>query len=350
MDTPLRVVVSGIEQAIARGEVDAAVLAVVVSGQQVLEWYGGEAAPGLAAGPDVLWPLAALSKVYVAATVMALVERGVLTLGTRVASLLEEFDGGERQAITVGQLLTHTSGLPYEAPDMETLLRQRVALDELLDAAFREPLDFPPGTRIGYSDLGYGLLGLVAEQATGRSFPALVRELVLEPAGLYETWFTLPDSEAVLRRLARVRGGLGEGQPWAMYGATYGLRLGHPAWGVVATLPDLVRFCTVFTPYAIGRVLSRWTVAAMTNRQTPAALGLPGWGYGFEVGGGFFGEVDLFSPRCFGHTGATGCAAWYDPAYDLLVVFVSNRHASAGRERFFQRIASVLNGVVAAVT
>ncbi len=345
----LSAVTSRIASFIGSGELDGAGLAVVHGGRRVLEWYGGEAAPALPAGPGVLWPLASVSKLYTAATILALVERGILTLGTTVASILPEFDEDERRTITVRHLLTHTSGIPYEPADMELLLQQQLPLDEVIEAAFTEPLDFAPGSRIGYSDLGYALLGVLAERVTGRPFPELMREFVLLPAGLHETHFPLRCDEHE-GRLARVVGGLGDGLPWAMYGARYGLRLAHPAWGVVATLPDVVQFLLHFTPHAPGRLLARATVAAMTSRQTPETLGVPGWGLGFEVGGGYFGEVDLFSPSCFGHTGATGCAAWYDPAYDLAVVFVSNRHLNLGRERFLQRIASVLNGVVAAVT
>lgn len=334
---------------IERGEFDGAGLAVVSGGQLALEWYGGEAAPGLPAGPRVLWPLASVSKVYTAATVLALVERGFLSLDSKVASFLPEFDSEDRRAITVRHLLTHTSGLPYEPLDMESLLRQALPLDELIEAAFTEPLVFPPGSQIGYSDLGYAVLGVLAERVTGQDFPELVRVSVLEPAGLKDTFFPLRGMSEV-GRIARVVGMLGEGTRWAMYGPEYGLRLAHPAWGVMASLPDLVRFFLFFTPHAPGRLLSRATVAAMTRRQTAESLGLPGWGLGFEVGGGYFGEVDLFSPAAFGHTGATGCAVWYDPAYDLLVAFVSNRHLNTGRERFILRVAAVLNGVVAVVT
>lgn len=269
---------------IERGEFDGAGLAVVSGGQLALEWYGGEAAPGLPAGPRVLWPLASVSKVYTAATVLALVERGFLSLDSKVASFLPEFDSEDRRAITVRHLLTHTSGLPYEPLDMESLLRQALPLDELIEAAFTEPLVFPPGSQIGYSDLGYAVLGVLAERVTGQDFPELVRVSVLEPAGLKDTFFPLRGMSEV-GRIARVVGMLGEGTRWAMYGPEYGLRLAHPAWGVMASLPDLVRFFLFFTPHAPGRLLSRATVAAMTRRQTAESLGLPGWGLGFEVGG-----------------------------------------------------------------
>lgn len=341
-------VVSRVRRFIERGEVSGVGLMVVHRDQVLLEWYGGSAAPGLAAGPTVLWPLAAVSKLYTAATVMALVERGILTLDLPLQFWLPEFEGDGRERVTIRHLLSHSSGVLYEPSNMETLLEQQLPLDELVEAAFTEPLLFPPGSGVAYSDLGYALLGLVAERATGESLARLMQELIFEPAILQESFFPLPANQA--ERLASVVGGLGEGTAWAMYGAAYGLRLAHPAWGVVATLRDAVRFLLHFTERAPGRLLSRATIAAMTTKQTGDAQGAAGWGLGWEVGGGFFGEATLFSPRSFGHTGATGCALWHDPTYELTFGLVSNHHLNLGRERFLFRMASILDGVIAAVT
>ncbi|GBD16514.1 Esterase EstB [bacterium HR26] len=343
---------SGATERIARfieaGEISGAGLAVALGGQLVLEWYGGEAAPSLPAGPETLWPLASITKLYTAATIMALVERGVLTLGTPVRAVLPEFDGDGREAVTIHHLLTHTSGLLYEPEDMETLLRQQLPLDELVEAAFSEPLQFQPGTQVSYSDLGYAIAGMAAEEAAGRPFPALVRELVLEPAGLRETYFPLPPDEA--GRLARVTGALAEGTPGHMYGPGYGLRLAHPAWGVVASLPDLLRFGLLFTPHAPVRILSRAAIRAMTSNQVGLAADGGIWGIGFELAGGHFGEGDLLSPASFGHSGATGCTVWVEPEADLVLAYVSNRHLNAGREAFVRRLATVINMVLAALT
>lgn len=344
----LRAVTERIERFIESGEIGGAGLAVVLGGRPLLEWYGGEAAPGLPAGPETLWPLASITKLYTATTIMALVERGVLTLGTPVRAVLPEFDGDGREAVTIRHLLTHTSGLLYEPEDMEALLRQQLPLDELVEAAFSQPLQFQPGTQVSYSDLGYAVAGLVAEEAAGRPFPALVRELLLEPVGLRETYFPLPPDEA--GRLAQVTGALAEGTPGHMYGPGYGLRLAHPAWGIVASLPDLLRFALLFTPHAPARILSQAAIRAMTSNQVGPAADGGIWGIGFELAGGRFGEGDLLSPASFGHSGATGCTVWVEPEADLVLAYVSNRHLNAGREAFVRRLATVVNMVLAAVT
>ncbi|HLZ08386.1 MAG TPA: serine hydrolase domain-containing protein, partial [Chloroflexota bacterium] len=95
-----------IDRFIRDGEIDGGALAVAVDGGLVAEAYFGEAAPGIPADAETLWPLASISKLYTAAAVMALVERGDVTLGTAVRDVLPLFDGGGRQTVTVRHLLT----------------------------------------------------------------------------------------------------------------------------------------------------------------------------------------------------------------------------------------------------
>src|SRR5580700_8946472 len=82
-----------------------AALVVFKNGQKILEYYAGEAAPGLASGPDVLWPIASISKVYTAAMIMRLVEEGVLTLNLPVCEILPTF----WSEVRLRHLLTHTA-------------------------------------------------------------------------------------------------------------------------------------------------------------------------------------------------------------------------------------------------
>src|SRR5215216_4664450 len=128
-----------VERLVADGDVEGAALAVALHGEPLGEWYAGEAAPGLPSGPDVLWPLASISKLYTAAAVMALVEDGLLTLSLPVHRVLPAFTGDGREAVTLRHLLTHSSGLIYESPRMEALLVERPALDAIVDEAYGHP-------------------------------------------------------------------------------------------------------------------------------------------------------------------------------------------------------------------
>ena len=347
-----------LDQFVRAGEVDGAAVAIAWQGRPLLEYAAGAAAPGRAAAADTLWPLASISKSYTASTVMALVERGVLTLDTLVCSVLPAFAGDGRERVTLRHLLTHTSGLVYESPEMEQRLRDRIPLDALVDEAQSYPLLFPPGARVSYSDYGYALAGRMAAAAAGQPFPRLVHDLLLRPAGLDDTFFPPPSGERA--RLAHVVGSQAYGTEGAMYNSAYALDLAHPAFGVVATVGDLLRFGLLFAPGAGGGVLARATASQMISDQNPGHV--PGsaydgdsparfaWGLGFFLKGRAGFGPDLASPACFGHDGASGCGLWVDPLHEVAVAFVSNRHVNTGRAAFRRRITAVGNAALAALT
>jgi CubicO group peptidase (beta-lactamase class C family) len=338
------------------GETQGAAIAVAVNGEPVAEHVVGWAREGTPATSQTLWPLASISKVYTAATVMALVERGVLTLGTTVRGVLPAFDGDGRERITVRHLLTHTSGLIYESPAMEQHLLAQTPLDALVDEVDRHPLLFPPGTALSYSDLGFAVLGQIATVATGTPFPDLVRRLVIEPGGLRETFMPPPPEED--DRLAYVSGAAAEGTAGAMHNSRYARDLAHPAFGAVATVGDLLRFGLLFGRRG-GRILSEATVRTMTTDQTdghvPAFAGDPTtgaphpWGLGLMLKGRL-AYPELLSPAAFGHDGATGCALWIDPTHGVAIAFASNRHYGADPTGFEVRLNRILNVAVACLT
>src|SRR5215218_11120 len=122
--------------------VHGAAVAVESRGALVLEHYEGIASPGNPAGPETLWPLASITKLYTATTIMRLIEQGELTLGMRVGSELTRLDGSGKEEITLRQLLTHTSGIIYESPDMAQLMADQASLGEIVDEVYERPLRF----------------------------------------------------------------------------------------------------------------------------------------------------------------------------------------------------------------
>lgn len=347
-----------IEAFISNGEIRGAALAVASGGDQIIDWQAGEAREGNAATSTTLWPLASISKLYTAVAVMALVERGELSLSTTVNSVLPEFDGDGREAVTLRHLLTHTSGLIYESPQMEERLKQQQSIDDMLLEAFTHPLMFQPGTKLSYADYNYLLAGRVASVVSGATFPDLVQNLVLEPGGLRDTFMPPPASEYA--RLAVVDGPLAEGTAGAMYNSPYALDLAHPAFGTVSTASDLMRFGLLFAPHGKRRILSEAGVRVMTTDQAGGAVsidtgflggGVPRpWGAGFMIKGQGGLGADLLSPSSFGHGGASGCALWVDPVAGVTIAFVSNTHASRSRPKFVERVSRTINCVLAEVT
>jgi D-alanyl-D-alanine carboxypeptidase len=131
--------------------------------------------------------IASISKILTATVVLQLVEDGELKLDQPVAQQLADYVGVRVRdpgvaAITVRQLLSHTSGLStYDS------LFFGAGADSCPTAAqvgLTGTLVAPPGTRYVYSNLGFCLLGLLIEQVTGRPYDVEVKERLLDPLGI----------------------------------------------------------------------------------------------------------------------------------------------------------------------
>ena len=134
--------------------------------------------------------LASVSKQFTAMAIMMLAERGKLAYTDPLTKFFPEFPAYASK-ITVRHLLHHTSGLP----DYMAVFRQRPAgigeeptAREAIKmlAQIAEPR-FAPGDKWEYSNSGYVVLGQIAEQASGMSFPAFMKAHVFDPLGMTST-------------------------------------------------------------------------------------------------------------------------------------------------------------------
>lgn len=352
---------SSLERHIREGGFAGGGIVVLKDGETVIQHHAGDAASGLLSSSRVLWPVASISKVYTAAAIMRLVEDGVLTLNTPVHLVLPNFVGADREEMRLRHLLTHTAGFIYESPQVVARLKAKTPMAELVEEALHTSLLFRPGTQLRYADYNYLIAGHVAEVVTGKPLSELVRTLVLEPAGLSQTF--MPPKYEDDGRLANIRGVLAEGTDGAMYNSRYARDLAHPAFGVWATTADLARFGSMFMPGG-PRFLSEAAVRTMTTDQTgyvvgehPSMKGYPAdaripWAIGFALQTnrvpGLYSDLASFST--FGHGGASGCELICDPAGGLVIAITTNTHLAAGREPWYRRIQSIVNPVFAEFT
>lgn len=134
--------------------------------------------------PATNFRLASVSKQFTAAAVLLLVDRGKIKLDDKLSKFFPGFPK-YGDAITVKQLLTHTSGLPhYEdlIPKGTTLqLTDLDVLHLLMDT--KESL-FPPGEKFEYSNSGYTLLGLIVETAAQQPFHDFLASEIFKPLGM----------------------------------------------------------------------------------------------------------------------------------------------------------------------
>lgn len=137
------------------------------------------------------------TKTFVATVVLQLVGEGLVQLDAPVEVHLPGLlrgEGIDGSAITVRQLLQHTSGLP----EFTGLLGEELTPDdldrfyephELLTLALSQPATFPPGTSWSYSNTNYVVAGLLVQQVTGRPLEEVVTRRVIEPLHLAGTYW-----------------------------------------------------------------------------------------------------------------------------------------------------------------
>jgi len=301
--------------------------------------------------PSTVYDCASLTKVVVTATVLArLMQDGALQPGTSVRTILPAFasDRGS-PPITVGQLLTHTSGLPAGVPPRPSWNGPEAALAL---AATRTPTH-PPGTFFRYSDVNFILLGQIAQRLTGQALDALAHEWIFRPLGMRDSGFRpLADpqvwAKVPLERIAPTEweGEIGAAPDARPAGAALlrgqvhdptARRMGGVAGhaGLFSTAADLARFARMVLQGGEldgVRVLSAQAVARMTAVATP--LEVPerrslGWDIDSPYSRARGQHYPLGS---FGHTGFTGCSLWIDPFSRTFHVLLSNRVHPRTRE------------------
>jgi CubicO group peptidase (beta-lactamase class C family) len=308
-----------------------AVAAVLRGGRLAASAARGTTADSL---PDpvteaTLFDLASLTKPFLAATLLRLVEEGILQLDEPVATWLSTFRAPGRDRVTLRRLLTHTSGLPAILP------------------TGHDPLTTPLVRAEGfeYSCVGFIVAGLLAEHATGAALADLMRDRILGPLGLSETGFR-PDP-TLRHRIAATEYQAGRGLVHGVVHDETSRSLGGVAGnaGLFGTAGELARFGEMLR---LGgtldgvTVLQPLSVAEMTRDQLPPHLD-PGYRHGLGLrlndsafmgrlaSGAAVARAGSGSPPedagagAFGHTGFTGTSLVVDPGRELVVVLLTNR-------------------------
>jgi len=291
------------------------------------------------------YDIASLTKVVATTTLVAKLMEGdfpvSLDLDAKVQRYLPEWGATAaqkewRSKVTVRHLLTHTSGLPA----FKEYWRTSKGKQDTLSRIFAEPLEYEPGTKEVYSDLGIILMAEIIERLTGRTLDDLAKSYIFDPLGMSNTMFRPPkklwpqiaptEIDNNLRHRL-VQGEVHDENAFAIGGVS-----GHA--GLFSTAPDLAAFCQMLLnggSYAHHRILRRATVVQFTAPQQLSS-GTRTLGWAVPTEGGSSGH--FFSAHSFGHTGFTGTSIWIDPDRELFVVLLTNR---VHPKRDNQKIAQV---------
>ena len=166
----------------------AAVLVVQDGAPLVRRGYGlADLEQGAPVTPATNFRLASVTKQFTAAAILLLAEDGRLSLDDPAPKWLPALPAAV-EAVTIRQLLTHTSGLvDYEEIIPASMTAQLHDADVLALLQTRDRTYFPPGSAYRYSNSGYALLALIVERASGRSFADFFQERIFRPLGMTGT-------------------------------------------------------------------------------------------------------------------------------------------------------------------
>ena len=260
--------------------------------------------------PDTVFELASVSKQFTATAIMVLIEQGKVQLDDPVARHLSNAPETWK-AITVRHLLTHTSGLPGLGSGFKAFHPRspRFTTAEMFDAAIKDELSFPAGERFQYSDVGYFLLGMIVEAASGQRYRDFLDERFFKPLNMTST-SVIDVSKIQKHRAANYT--LRDGK-LVNYWRVWDVEL-PSHYGVLSTVKDLVTWETALTA---GKVVKPATLAQM---WTPVRLNS---GASFPYGFGWFVDARR-GHRWISHTGITGTELSHFPDDQLTVVVLTN--------------------------
>lgn len=294
---------------------------------------------------DSLFWIASTTKPVTATALMMLVDEGKVRLDAPVETYLPDYAGQEvilektddrvvlgkpGHPITVHEVLSHTSGLPFFSR-LEKVIDGRPLHEAAITYAM-SPLQFQPGTAYLYTNAGINTAGRILEVVTGQSYESFLQERLFKPLGMTETTF-FPGTQD-LGRLAKTyrptsdKSGYAESPIGQMTHPLDGPgRYACPGGGLFSTGRDVVAFGQLLLGRGVfkgRRFVSEENFIRMTTSHTGSFLfqdGVEkGYGYGMEVvpPAGTKGVVS----GEYGHGGAYSNKLWIDPVTGRVMVFL----------------------------
>jgi CubicO group peptidase (beta-lactamase class C family) len=307
---------------------------------------------------DTIFQIASMTKPITAVGIMILAEDGLLAISDPVEKYLPKFaeiklhakaaetgQGSElkeirkpARPITILDLLTHTSGMGGGYPDQLSDLfnkRNRV-LEEAVDAFPQKLLEFEPGSKWGYSNMGIATLGRIIEVVSHKPYEKFMAERVFLPLGMKDSHFFVPENKhnriASIYRLDKDRLVKAEIDIYRK-GATYS----SPEAGLYSTAPDMFNFYQMMLNGGVlnnQRILSKASVELMTtvhtgNFNAGFSPGI-GFGLGWAVVKDVEGTFRLNSIGTYGHGGLYRTYGFIDPQKELIGIILMQRLSEDG--------------------
>ncbi|MSR53636.1 MAG: class A beta-lactamase-related serine hydrolase [Gemmataceae bacterium] len=260
---------------------------------------------------DAVFWIASMSKPITGVGLMMLVDEGKVKLDDPVEKYLPEFKDmwvavekdkdhmllkRPKSAITVRQLMDHTSGMPFRSA-MEEPTLDRLTLRDAIKSYVMTPLQTEPGTKYAYSNAGINSAGRIIEVVSKMPYEQFMDKRVFEPLGMKDTTFW-PNASQVARLAHAYKPAADKLhlEETNIAQLTYPLsnrtRQPMPAGGLFSTAEDVGTLCRMVLNVGTKgnvRFLSEDAIKEMSKRSTPPEL-KESYGIGWSVSDGWFGH------------------------------------------------------------
>lgn len=292
---------------------------------------------GRAVGQDTLFDLASLSKALCTTLLcLHLIDQGKLSMEDRAFDLLALPTSPNKKNIRIRHLLRHASGLPAYKPFFRSqspgLINKQTYKNLVLEEIAAQELEFPPGSRSLYSDLGFIVLGAVVEKIARAPLDWLFHHVVAEPIGLGNTLLFRPltarhdlkktsiaATEYCPWRKKIIQGEVDDEHCWLMGGVA-----GHA--GLFGTVGAVLTLCERLLDIWHERATHPAFGAALLQEAWSSREEGSEWALGFDrPSPGRSSSGRYFSANSLGHLGFSGTSFWIDPEKNCIVVLLSNR-------------------------
>lgn len=280
---------------------------------------------------DSIFWIASQSKPITAAALMILVDEGKVKVDDPVEKYLPEFRDQwlaveedkdhvllkkPKHAITVKNVLTHTSGLPFRSA-LEVPTLDLYPLEIRVKSYAMTPLQFEPDTNYQYSNAGINTAGRIIEVMSGMPYEKFLEERLFKPLGMKDTTFS--PSKSQIKRIARAykpNAAKTDLEAINIEQLKYPLddkaRFPMPTGGLFSTAADISRFYRMVMNGGIldgKRIISEQVVKQMTSKQTGDLQA--SYGFGFAV-----------DDKHAGHGGAYSTNSSIDREHKLITIFL----------------------------
>lgn len=341
--TDLEQLADTVEQWVAVGRPVGAELLIVKAGRTVMHEATGwrDRENGLALQPNSIYRIRSMTKPVIGTAVLMLADEGQLALDDAVAEHLPSFAHERSRAITVRQLLTHTSGLgnhgiediglPRESDEYESL---RALVDDIgAIGPTRSPGAFY------YSDSGSATLAAVVAEVSGTPVEQFLATRIFEPLGMKDTYCKFSPDMAWADRLCSTYQWSGETLSFERYwdpSMAPRYRFFRGTGGLYSTPADYARFISMWMAggtFGGQRLLSQDTVQAALR-----PLAARQYGHHWRVPES---RIEDGMPAVFGHGGSDSTLALALPAVDTVVLYFTQSRGPGIRPMFRSALSRV---------